>query len=464
MILNYKLKPYPIMSCCLCFEPYELGSNPPHQCIPCGHVMCLPCLNNWFKTKSYQTCPICRSEVNKTILDQETVSQICLGLFHQEKTDSPTSPDLFSLSDIFPTEKDELIYDQCHYAFYVLDNSLSMEFYYDGCIYQQNDNKKINEHRFVSRWKEATHKLIQIVRYNLKRRIPASYYLLNPQKKNRWIDGLDYLTVDVIPESQHETAIRQVETLLCVSKVIRGSTPLEKITRRFAETLQEKANSISIPICYNIITDGEPNNKMLFTDEITRITKRYNIFLVINLCTNNPKTVEYYNQLDVTIGSKVSGLDVIDDYRAEKKEVWSAGNRCFHYSLPIHICRMAGCYSVLADWMDEIQLEPHYINKLVREITCVYTDLTVDHYRRSRTSFLSLVEKVNRKAQMNWDLDTNSMIPLLSPMWLELLIIQKICLDYLYRYWKNFLKVLIPLILILVVILTDFGINFLTIY
>ena len=61
--------------------------------------------------------------------------------------------------------------------------------------------------------------------------------------------------------------------------------------------------------------------------------------------------------------------NALDDLESEANEVWNVGNTFFTYSLPIHICRMAGCFSVIADWMDEIELQPHYANKLISEIT-----------------------------------------------------------------------------------------------
>lgn len=423
-------------TCCLCFEIYESEINPAHRCRPCGHVMCQPCLQNWFRTRPQQTCPVCRSIVDDTVFDHSTMVNMDYSLDDSNDLDVTVDPTIFNPVDFQP-KRNETLRDKCHYGFYVLDNSLSMEFYNDGTVYRKQEDDTIQEIRGVDRWQEATSKLLQIVEYNLCRGMPASYYLLNPSNKNNWQEGVDYLNIDKVAPNEYPEAIAKVKSVLCGRHVIRGNTPLDKMTRKFAETLFSNANSIRIPICYNIITDGEPNNKSRFVLELTRITTKYNIFLTINLCTNNNEIVEYYNSLDQTIGNEISGLDVIDDYSAEKKEVWDSGNRCFHYSMPIHICRMAGCYSVLADWMDEVPLDLHYINKLVRELTKESFDITLEHYLLSRNSFLKMIDSINQKFPPQWDIHTKSFNCLLSVRWLECLMIQKMVADFWNHYYHQ---------------------------
>ena len=94
------------------------------------------------------------------------------------------------------------------------------------------------------------------------------------------------------------------------------------------------------------------------------------MFTVINLCTDCETVVEYYNDLDVIIGNELSGLDVIDDFRAEGLEV-NAKNNFFVYTFHLHTARMAGCYSVVADMMDEDQLPLPYVHKLIKELLVI---------------------------------------------------------------------------------------------
>ena len=48
----------------------------------------------------------------------------------------------------------------------------------------------------VSRWQEAAHKTLQIAQYNLKRRLRATYYLLNPRSGQNWREDEDYCVID----------------------------------------------------------------------------------------------------------------------------------------------------------------------------------------------------------------------------------------------------------------------------
>ena len=61
-------------------------------------------------------------------------------------------------------------------------------------------------------------------------------------------------------------------------------------------------------------------------------------------------------------------MDVIDDLETEQLEVMNAGNNFLTYTNDIHICRMAGCFSVISDLLDETKLNLFYINKLTKEL------------------------------------------------------------------------------------------------
>ena len=94
--------------------------------------------------------------------------------------------------------------------------------------------------------------------------------------------------------------------------------------------------------------------------------------VTINLTTDDGAVLEYFNSLDTSLGARTSELegtrfDVIDDIVAEAHEVSRAGNRFLNYCVPLHVCRMAGCNSPVADELDERVLPPHYVAKLCRE-------------------------------------------------------------------------------------------------
>ena len=53
--------------------------------------------------------------------------------------------------------------------------------------------------------------------------------------------------------------------------------------------------------------------------------------------------VEYYNDLDVKLGNEINGLDVLDDWESEEKEIRRAGNRRRVFS-------PSGGHAVLGAW------------------------------------------------------------------------------------------------------------------
>ena len=50
-------------------------------------------------------------------------------------------------------------------------------------------------------------------------------------------------------------------------------------------------------------------------------------------------------------------------------EIKKVGNTIITYSEELHICRMAGCNSIIADLIDEVELKPHYLVQLCNQIT-----------------------------------------------------------------------------------------------
>ena len=398
---------YNIMSanqCSICMENYNSQLNPPYTCNPCGHVFCKVCIDNW--SRSHQSCPECRGNVHNTIPNRAlleliesnddnmdnsgiSVSNHPVSSIELNNMDNPYTNIPSDNMDKFGVRKD-LLKDKSTYVFYVIDNSTSMEISDGKTFIKQGDIvHKIN---LVTRWDEAVSKTVSIAEYNIKRGICAVYYLLN-NKSNERVSDIDYVKID--PNSNdHLSKLEILKNVILNHNNIRGATPLDKITNYFCDKMRENLEITSNnSICYNIITDGEPNNKIGFENSLKKFCKNYSVFLVINLCTEDDDIVEYYNDLDKQIGSEVSGLDVLDDLESEQKEVINAGNTFLTYSNELHICRMAGCNSIAADLLDEEELPLHYINKLCKEILNV----------SELPPITNRVEFINKVAELNYN-------------------------------------------------------------
>jgi hypothetical protein len=169
-----------------------------------------------------------------------------------------------------------------------------------------------------------------------------------------------------------QAELRKLQPLLDPTNV-RRNTPLDVITNHLWEELKELSQS-DLRISYVLLTDGQPNDNKKFENSLRnlanaiRVDGLQGLFLTINLCTDEDKVVDYYNDLDQKLGSELSGMDVLDDFESELKEVQKVGNTFITYTEELHICRMAGCNSVLGDLLDEKRLSAFYMVKLVREL------------------------------------------------------------------------------------------------
>ena len=229
-----------------------------------------------------------------------------------DNTDTSSSTNNTSSST--PYSKDiekEVIRDRCATSIYVIDNSGSMGNYADGKIFEMKSNGTIHSRKGVLRWKEAVSKTQQIARYNVERKMRAAYYLLNPRNRKQssrsmigslasfwngaafeWEENTDFVVIDAKRDgvemtmhkmdfvctalsdlymSLYNVSIVQVLPELLSEDNIRGNTPLDAITHHFGSNMSSFVDIERIgdrAIGFNLITDGEPNDKHKFEREL----------------------------------------------------------------------------------------------------------------------------------------------------------------------------------------------------
>jgi hypothetical protein len=361
-------------SCPVCLEEFERDINPPHNCSPCGHSICKNCLEQWQNNnnRGRLTCPVCRQGISNHFFNIELMNLIensNQGESNHENNTNSNAPIQFNFHK--KKNRKDLILDKSDSTIIVIDNSCSMGIP-DGKIFTKSQTKLI-KNQGVTRWAEAKDKILKVALYNIKRNINSAYYLLNPNKKLVWEENIDFVEIDTTNSTE---SFKILKNNLLDENNIRGNTPLDVITQYFASNLVESnKENPNLTISYNIFTDGEPNNKFNFEKEIKNLAKNHSIFLTINLCTEDDIIVEYYNNLDKKIGNELSGMDVIDDQESEEQEILGVNNNFITYCEEIHIARMAGCYSIISDLLDETELPPFYAVKLIKEITGNPTNL-----------------------------------------------------------------------------------------
>eukprot|EP00040_Diaphanoeca_grandis_P022507 m.121089 g.121089 ORF g.121089 m.121089 type:complete len:507 (+) comp28844_c0_seq16:276-1796(+) len=416
-----------VKSCPICTEAYDREHNPPLTLNPCGHPICKPCWNQWKTShRRVATCPHCRTSVqsetvNRALLDMIECSGASESRSVTENQAAKLYPDLHSdgiMKRLYQKGQKrrhfEILRDRCEAGFYVLDNSGSMG-NMDGKMFEMIDGK-VGKRCYLSRWDELKYKTTHIAEYNIKRGLKAAYYLLNPSSKGAWLEDVDFVVIDPHDVSC-STKFALLSSRILQNQNIRGSTPLHVVTQYFVRHLKDLISTMEYqlyPICYNLITDGEPDNKASFEIALRNLVAKFHVFLCVNMCTDNDAIVEYYNGLDQTLGSELSGMDVIDDFEAEQKEIYQTGNDFFVYTLDLHTCRMAGCYSVMSDLLDEKKLPLHYLASLCKELivsggNMEVTNQHVPHYS-NRVEFVEYIKKNNRNV---YDYSTRSMKPLI---------------------------------------------------
>jgi len=132
------------------------------------------------------------------------------------------------------------------------------------------------------------------------------------------------------------------------SKGPGGGTPLTEACTKALHGVESRPK----PVLLIIATDGVPNNLRSFTDLLAH-RNADKIFISILACSDNDAEIGYLNRLD----KEVRNLDVLDDYKSEKKEVKKKQGPKTKYSLGDHVARLLlGPIYPRYDRIDELKL------------------------------------------------------------------------------------------------------------
>ena len=118
-----------------------------------------------------------------------------------------------------------------------------------------------------------------------------------------------------------------------------------------------------------LATDGLPSDiegyyddktKKEFTDALQSLLL-LPVWVVVRLCTDEDRIVEFYNDLDQQLELS---LEVLDDFSHEGKEICKH-NPWLNYALPLHRCREMGYHNRLFDILDERTLQLDELREFV---------------------------------------------------------------------------------------------------
>ena len=236
---------------------------------------------------------------------------------------------------------------------FIIDNSGSM---------QANDGQKMvdvkarGQMKIVpcSRWEEIQEMVSYHIRLTSLIQAPTSFRLLNHPGA-----GVGHQTFGVAEDPSHGSDADQALRIIARTQP-GGCTPLtDHIDEIYQEVsgmaadLRAKGQKVSITIATDGLPSdqyghGGPQHNQSFVNALRRL-EGLPIWLVIRLCTDEEKIVQFYNDLDTVLEVSV---EVLDDFLSEAKEVRQF-NSWLNYGLPLQRLRELGFHDRVLDMLDE---------------------------------------------------------------------------------------------------------------
>ncbi|CAB9506711.1 expressed unknown protein [Seminavis robusta] len=237
---------------------------------------------------------------------------------------------------------------------WIIDNSGSMR-HTDG-------------HRIVPTLKKGDVKMVPCSRWEeIQECVKYHIAMAGAIEASTYFRFLNHPGANVGPQqfSVADNSERIMEDVHDAQNIIRrakpgGCTPLtshileiHREVKALAPELRRTGQRVTIVIA----TDGLPTDECGYGGEVLqkefvdalRMLEGLPVWVVIRLCTDEDKVVEFYNDLDVILELSV---EVLDDFVAEAKEVCEF-NPWLNYALPIHRMREMGYHDRVFDMLDE---------------------------------------------------------------------------------------------------------------
>merc|ERR1712194_617106 len=240
---------------------------------------------------------------------------------------------------------------------WVVDNSGSMGAV-DGHRFVETKNKRDLKVASCSRWNEIRDCIEYHAQMAAALEAPTTFRMLNDPScgPNSQQFGIAQTSLDsgVLQE--------ELDRAITIMKTAQpgGVTPLiqhiQEIRQSVAE-LEPQLRADGCRVAIILATDGLPTDERGHGGaaiqqqflEALRGLEGLPVWVVVRLCTDEEKVVEFYNDLD---GQLELSMEVLDDFIAEASEVHEH-NPWLNYALPIHRLREMGYHHRIFDMMDE---------------------------------------------------------------------------------------------------------------
>ena len=198
-----------------------------------------------------------------------------------------------------------------------------------------------------------------------------------------------------VSEKQQEDAVEAM-----VNSPPCGKTPLCAAIREVVRDLSSRREDLRRAgkrACVVIASDGEASDGDVA--DALRPLRDLPCWVVVRLCTDADKVVEYWNSVDEQLELD---LDVIDDLTGEAKEV-HAHAPYLAYGLALHRLREFGTTNKLIDLLDERPLSQHEILDLVALILGSTAKDQLPHPQLDWKHFLKDLGRLQSLVPEVWD-------------------------------------------------------------
>lgn len=261
--------------------------------------------------------------------------------------------------------------------FFIVDDSGSMSISDGRRVLKSGEKSKVIQ---CTRWAELVQSLTFCAELSDAAEIPSEFRLLN---------GADPVIVGLSSDSK--------EDLNFATEVFQqspaGQTPLcEHITAvvkqitEIADDLRSRNQKVAVIIA----TDGEASDGDV--TEALRPLQRLPVWLVLRLCTNEQKVVDYWNSIDQELELEV---DCLDDLVSDAKEVVQKGNGWLCYGEALHRLREFGACVKEFDLIDEKTLNSEQARLIISYVLFNGDVSKVPHPEMDWQGFISTVKKAN---------------------------------------------------------------------
>ena len=240
--------------------------------------------------------------------------------------------------------------------FIVVDDSGSMS---------QNDGRRIVSSSGSALENDATVKVISCTRWSeLVQTLHFAAKLANEGKiptEFRLLNGADPCIVGLGDDGNDGYNFAED----CFTQEPAGQTPLCEHIRCVIDCVEQVADELrknGLKAAIIICTDGEATDGNI--SEVLQRLKKLPAWLVIRLCTNEQRLVDYWNGIDKELEIEV---DVLDDLVSDAREV-QAVNDWLVYGEPLHRMREFGAAAKEFDLVDETALGSEQMKALISHV------------------------------------------------------------------------------------------------